>query len=97
MTRSDPAHPTGRGTRRRRSFLTSVCCVIAATTLVAANPARADEEDADSRPDARLMGYDTEKPVSQGTSTTMPYLMTILLGALAVAILFKGSGRTHLD
>lgn len=81
----------------RRSFGPLLLGAILATSTLTAAPARAQDEDADSRPDARLMGYGENADVALGTSTTGSYLAAIVLGAVALGVLFKSSGRTHLD
>lgn len=46
--------------------------------------------------DARLEGYNTSVTLDGGGSG-LTWLLLIVMGALCLGVLFKSSGRTHLD
>jgi hypothetical protein len=80
-------------THRRPSFL--LLLVLSVAMLAAtASSARAQDDDA-PKVDARLEGYPVKVDV-QGT-TALTWLLLMVLGIVALGVLFKDSKRSHLD
>ena len=57
--------------------------------------ALADDSSAPKSYDGRLDDYN--KPVTLDSGTALTYFVWIILGAVAVIVLFKDSKRSHLD
>jgi hypothetical protein len=76
---------------RQRLFAWSV----AAISLLWA-PVLALAQDESKVYDARLEGYEGNLTLSGGGSGLL-WLLLIVMGVLCIGVLFKSSGRTHLD
>lgn len=66
-----------------------------AVTLLLAAPAASRAEDAPV--DARMMGYEREVALKEGTSSGLTWFLLSFLSVIAVVVVFKSGNRTHLD
>ena len=94
MTPGDRA--AGFRTRRALRRWALAACLCVAALVVAAGPSAALAQDEEVKVDARLEGYQTPVTVSN-QSTALMWLLFVLLGVIALAVLFKDAKRTHLD
>lgn len=78
----------------------ALAALLVFTAASAAVPARAQDEEP-AMVDARLEGYGTrEKPVTVSLApgnTSLTWVLMVVLGALAVGVMFKHTKRSHLD
>ena len=78
----------------RRALVVCLWACTAVATLIAPVAALAQEEDI--KRDARLEGYPVNVSVPSD-NTALTWLLLILLGAVALSVMFKNARRTHLD
>jgi hypothetical protein len=60
------------------------------------SPILATAQDDKEPYDARLEGY-TNNVTLDGGSTGLTWILLLVMGAICLGVLFKSSGRTHLD
>jgi len=85
----------------RKSLLTG----LALLTLTSGALARSSDDDEGPPPDARTEGYHIEgRPgapaplvISPASGTTGTWVLTALLGAVCIGVMFKNGKRSHLD
>jgi hypothetical protein len=85
---------TVRKNRLRRALRSAGLRIVLAACLLHAVPVLAQEESVEH--DARLDGY-VENVIIDGDSTALTWLLLVLLGSIALAVMFKNARRTHLD
>lgn len=91
MTTARPLFRAARLPRRAMSVFAAIAVMLAST----ASPVRAQSDDEEALPDARLTGY--EAKVDVGGGVALSYALVAVLGAIAVGVTFKNARRTHLD
>ena len=84
--------------RSTRHF--AVACLISLAASGVCTPAIA-QDDEPKMVDARLEGYGTrDKPVVvalQQGNTSLTWVLLVILGSMAVGVMFKHAKRSHLD
>ena len=83
-----------RMNRLRRGLRSAGLRIVLAACLLSAVPALGQEDEVEH--DARLDGY-AENVILDGDSTALTWLLLVLLGSIAMAVMFKNARRTHLD
>jgi hypothetical protein len=73
-----------------------VACLWACLLASALTPAVALAQEEEVPRDARLEGY-PQKVHLDNDSPALSYILLIVLGALALSVMFKNARRTHLD
>lgn len=68
-----------------------------ALPLVALAQSGDAQADAMAEADGRLRGYEESNVFMRESSTALTYAAFIALAVLAAGVMFKASGRTHLD
>lgn len=81
--------------RTKRAVLVWPVMAMLAIATAMPSTARADTNDDNGPPDARVAGF--SKPVIYDGGVALSYIFMAFLGVVALASMFKDAKRTHLD
>ncbi|HLL87793.1 MAG TPA: hypothetical protein VK324_00665 [Tepidisphaeraceae bacterium] len=79
-----------------KRLLTPVALLLAGLLSVAAPARAATDDDGKEIVDARYEGYGRDVQ-AKGGSTALTWLLTGVIGVVALSVLFKDAKRSHLD